>query len=72
MLAASEVGRDSATLTWSAPDDPNPAITRYEVRIGSGAWESTGSVGTYPHADRTRHRYRVFGVTVRAVNAEGE
>ena len=70
MLAASEVGRDSATLTWSAPDDTNPAISRYEVRIGTGAWASTGSIGT---------SYRLTGlatgteysVTVRAVNSVG-
>ena len=69
-LAASEVGRDSATLTWNAPDDVNPAISRYEVRIGTGAWISTGSIGT---------SYRLTGlatgteysVTVRAVNSEG-
>ena len=69
-LAAIEVGRDAATLTWNAPDDVNPAITRYEVRIGTGAWASTGSVGT---------TYRLTGlatgteysVTVRAVNSEG-
>ena len=69
-LAASEVSRDAATLTWHAPDDVNPPITRYEVRVGTGAWESTGSLNT---------AYRLIGlasgteysVTVRAVNSEG-
>ena len=70
MLGASEVDRDSATLRWTEPRDANPAISRYEVRIGTGAWISTGSVST-THRLTGLAAGTEYSVTVRAVNSVG-
>ncbi len=47
------------------------AVTRYEYRIGSGAWTTTGSLGSTFQLDGLENGTE-YSVQVRAVNAEGE
>ena len=64
-------GNAEVTLSWDAPDDGGSAIERYEYKVDSGEWVSTGGTTT---------TYTVTGLTngdtyefrVRAVNDAGD
>ena len=70
-VRADNATQDSIAVEWTAPADLGvPALNDYEVRIGSGQWQSTGTTAT---------RYLLTGlepgtnyeVQVRAVNTFG-
>ena len=69
-LQVSEPGRTTTLLSWMPPDDGGDPITRYDVRIGTGAWVDTlTSAAQYLLTRLTPGT--TYTVQVRAVNAIG-
>ena len=71
MLVVEERDQTAVLLTWDAPlDDGGKAITGYEIQIGSGAWQGTGTSAT-THRLTGLSPGTGYTVRVRAVNSVG-
>jgi hypothetical protein len=64
-------GNGSASIAFTAGDNGGAAITKYQVKVGSGAW--TDAVGTTsPIAVSGLTNFAVSRIKVRAVNSVGD
>ena len=64
-------GDGRVSLSWRAPQhNGGAAITHYECRVGTGTWESTGSIST-DFAVRDLTNGQEYEFRVRAVNEAG-
>ena len=66
---SAQTGDGFVTLSWAPVANDSP-VTRYEVRVDGGAWQSVGLDTSYRYGDLANGREYTF--EVRAVNAHGD